>query len=121
MERIHYAGGVLLTGTEIADAIVDYAAALAARRTAASVDIPVRTEDGRTARAHMLIGPASQLVTEPVDSELDELVDEDLVASLRSATTALSSTRPLVGPDGSDGSDDIDDADTDDLEWPPIR
>lgn len=119
MERIHYAGGVLLTGTDIADAIVDYAAALAARRTAASVDIPVRTEDGRTARAHLLIGPASQLVTEPFDSELDELVDAELVATLRSATSALSSTRPLVGPGGPD--DEIDDADTDDLEWPPIR
>jgi hypothetical protein len=118
MERIHYAGGVLLTGSEIADAIVDYAAALAARRTAASVDIPVRTADGRTARAHLLIGPASQLVTEPIDSELEELVDEELVARLRNATTALSSTRPVVGRDA---TDEIDDADTDDLEWPPIR
>jgi hypothetical protein len=118
MERIHYAGGVLTTGSEIADAIVDYAAALAARRTAASVDIPVRTADGRTARAHLLIGPASQLVTEPIDTDHDELVDDDLVASLRRATTALSSTRPLVGPDR---PDEIDDADTDDLEWPPIR
>lgn len=119
MERIHYAGGVLLTGSAIADAIVDYAAALAARRTAASVDIPVRTDDGRTARAHLLIGPASQLVTEPIDSEHDELVDEDLVANLRRATVALSSMRPLVGRVGPD--DEIDDADTDDLEWPPIR
>ena len=120
MERIHYAGGVLLTGSDIADAIVDYAAALAARRTAASIDIPVRTVDGRTARAHLLIGPASQLVTEPIDAAdgEDELVDEELVANLRSATTALSSTRPLVGRSE---ADEIDDADTDELEWPPIR
>jgi hypothetical protein len=118
MERIHYAGGVLLTGSEIADAIVDYAAALAARRTAASIDIPIRTEDGRTARAHLLIGPASQLVTEPVESDLDELVDDELVASLRSAASALGSTRPFIGHGG---HDEIDDADTDDLEWPPIR
>ena len=39
MQRIHYAGEVLLTGTDIADAIVDYAAALAAKRSAASVEI----------------------------------------------------------------------------------
>ena len=119
MERIHYAGGVLLTGSEIADAIVDYAAALAARRTAASVDIPVRTPDGRTTRAHMLIGPSSQLVTEPIESEQDELVDEELVSSLRNATTALGNTRPLVGRTGPD--DVLDDADTDDLDWPPIN
>jgi hypothetical protein len=63
MERIHYAGGELLTGSDIADAIVDYAAALAGRSAAASVDIPVRTGTGGVARAHLLIGPASQLVT----------------------------------------------------------
>ncbi|MGR2753689.1 hypothetical protein [Agromyces arachidis] len=117
MQRIHYAGGVLLTGNEIADAIVDYAAALAGRRAAASIDIPVRTDDGRTARAHMLIGPASQLVTEPIDSSTDELVDEDLVTRLRRATIALTSTRALVEP----GPEAIDDADTDALEWPPLR
>lgn len=119
MQRIHYAGGDLITGTDIADAIVDYAAALAGRRTAASIDIPVRTASGGVGRAHLLIGPASQLVTESVESEFDELMDEDLVARLRSATTALSSTRPLV--EGSAVDDEIDDADTDELEWPPIR
>jgi hypothetical protein len=119
MQRIHYAGGELLTGTDIADAIVDYAAALAGRRTAASIDIPVRTATGGIARAHLLIGPASQLVSESVESEFDELTDEELVGRLRSATTALSSTRPLVG--GSTTEDEIDDADTDELEWPPIR
>ena len=119
MQRIHYAGGVLLTGSDIADAIVDYAAALATGHNAASVDIPVRTADGGVGRAHLLVGPASQLVTEPVESEFEELVDEALVERLRSATTGLSSTRPLVGGAGPD--EEIDDADTDDLEWPPIR
>ena len=119
MQRIHYAGGDLVTGTDIADAIVDYAAALAGRRTAASIDIPVRTPTGGVARAHLLIGPASQLVTESVESEFDELTDEELVSRLRSATAALSSTTPLV--EGSANEDEIDDADTDDLEWPPIR
>ncbi|GAA1060203.1 hypothetical protein [Agromyces bracchium] len=117
MDRIHYAGGELLTGSAIADAIVDYAAALASRRSAASIDIPIRAGDGSTARAHLLIGPASQLLTEPVETDLDELVDEDLVSRLRAATTALSSIRPVVG-ESEDGSDD---GDTDDLEWPPIR
>ena len=119
MQRIHYAGGDLVTGTDIADAIVDYAAALAGRRTAASIDIPVRTATGGVGRAHLLIGPASQLVTEPVESEFDELTDDELVARLRSATTALSSIRPIV--QGSTVEDEIDDADTDELEWPPIR
>ncbi|MBM7505502.1 hypothetical protein ACFPER_00195 [Agromyces aurantiacus] len=119
MDRILYAGGELLTGSEIAQAIVDYAAALAGRRSAASIDIPIRTTSGGVARAHLLIGPASQLVTEPVESEFDELVDEDLVTRLRTSAAALASTRPVVG--ATDGDDEIDDADTDELEWPPIR
>ena len=117
MQRIHYAGEVLLTGTDIADAIVAYAAALAAKRSAASVEIPVRTADGRVGRAHMLVGPASQLVTEPVDPDGEELVDEELVARLRSAIATLAS-RPLIGA-GAD--EEFDDADTDDLEWPSVR
>ncbi|WP_353816377.1 hypothetical protein [Agromyces sp. SYSU T00266] len=118
MDRIHYAGGELLTGSAIADAIVDYAAALASRRSAASVDIPIRADDGSTARAHMLIGPASQLLTEPVETDLEELVDEELVSRLRAATTALSAIRPMVeAPEPGFG----DGGDTDELEWPPIR
>ncbi|WP_353828969.1 hypothetical protein [Agromyces sp. SYSU T0242] len=117
MDRIHYAGGVLLTGSAIADAVVDYAAALAVRSAAASIDIPVRAEDGSTARAHLLIGPASQLVTEPVPSENDEILDEELVARLVSATTALSAIRPIVEPTVTPP----DDGDTDLLEWPAIR
>jgi hypothetical protein len=119
MQRIHYAGGDLLTGTDIADAVVDYAAALAGRRTAASIDIPVRTATGGVARAHLLIGPASQLVTEPVESEFDELTDDELVRRLRASATALSGTRPMMSPSAVE--DEIDDADTDELEWPPIR
>jgi len=118
MDRIHYAGGELLTGSAIADAIVDYAAALASRRSAASIDIPIRGHDGVITRAHLLIGPASQLLTEPVETDAEELIDEELVSRLRAATTALSATRPLVeAPEPGYG----DDADTDELEWPPIR
>ncbi|GAA2045664.1 hypothetical protein GCM10009819_36440 [Agromyces tropicus] len=116
MERIHYAGGVLLTGTAIADAIVDYAAALATRQSAASVDIPVRLDDGSTARAHLLIGPASQLVTEPVSNDHGaELEDEELVGRLRSATGALSDIRPIADPSAVVADH------TDDLEWPRFR
>ncbi|MGR0319054.1 hypothetical protein [Agromyces sp. ZXT2-3] len=119
MDRIHYAGGELLTGSAIADAVIEYAAALASQRTAASIDIPIRAADGTTAHAQLLIGPASQLLSEPVETDQDELQDEDLVTRLRAATTALSTARPLVGRSDNGGLDDS--GDTDDLEWPPIR
>lgn len=114
MDRIRYAGGELLTGSDIAEAVVQYAAALGRSNSAASIDIPVRTDAGTTRRAHLLVGPASQLVTEPVDTDLDELVDAALVADLRAATTALV-PHPLVD------RMQIDDGDTDELEWPPAQ
>ncbi|WP_349897702.1 hypothetical protein [Parafrigoribacterium soli] len=81
MDRIHYAGDSILTGTEIARALLSYAEALAKSGTSATVDIPVRLDDGTLSRSHILIGPASQLVadTEP-DDDGDEIIDEELLA-----------------------------------------
>jgi hypothetical protein len=118
MQRIHYAGGELITGNAIADAVVEYAEALATRRTAASIEIPVRGDDGSTVHAQLLIGPASQLVTEELEGEFDEIVDEELVARLSAETAALSSRRPVVETSDTGFADS---GGTDDLEWPPVR
>jgi len=114
MDRIRYAGGELLTGSAIAEAVVAYAAALGRSNSAASIDIPVRTPAGHTRLAHLLLGPASQLVTEPVDNGAEEIEDTALLAELRSATTALV-PHPLMD------RMQIDDGDTDELEWPVAR
>ena len=106
MERINYAGGALLTGDAIARAVISYAEALARRGTAAEVDIPVRREDGTLGYAQLLLGPASQLVAEDVASELEDPVDDDLVASLRSQTDRLSDPHPVF--DGEAASDQTD-------------
>lgn len=83
MMRIHYAGGSELTGTEIADALMDLAEELGRSGTARTVDIPVRNADGSLGRSRFLIGPASQIVAETEDSDLPEVVDVELVAFLR--------------------------------------
>ena len=65
MDRIHYAGDSILTGSEIARALLDYAQALAVAGTSATVDIPVVDEgDGSIGRSELLIGPASQLISD---------------------------------------------------------
>ena len=65
MDRIHYAGDSILTGTDIARALLAYAQALAVAGTSATVDIPVVNErDGSIGRSELLIGPASQLTGE---------------------------------------------------------
>jgi len=105
MERIYYAGDRFLTGTEIARALVAYAAALAQRGSAAAVEIPVRHENGGgDGVVHFLVGPASQLVTEAVDSEADdEIHDERLVGRLRALTAELAPMHPVANSSSLEG------------------
>jgi len=89
MDRIHYAGDSILTGTEIAHALLGYAQALAQVGSSATVEIPTIDEHGEVGRSEILVGPASQLMTDAVELEGDELVDVDLVADLRARTDDL--------------------------------
>jgi hypothetical protein len=96
MERVYYAGDHFLTGTEIARALLDYAAALAEHGNAASVEIPVRHDDGSVGVANLLVGPASQLVTEHIDHLDDEITDDALVERLARLTEQLAPIRPVI-------------------------
>ena len=96
MQQITYAGDHFVTGTEIAKALVSYAAALGQQGRAATVEIPVRHDGGGQPRVvSFLVGPASQLVTEEVDADgADEIRDDNLVARLRSLTAELAPMHP---------------------------
>lgn len=102
MERIHYAGDSLLTGTEIARALLEYANVLARAEQSATVDIPVRLSDGTIGRANFLIGPASQLVSETESSSFDEVSDAALVERLVLETAKLRPAHPISGATDSD-------------------
>jgi hypothetical protein len=94
MERIHYSGDDLLTGDDIALAVVHFAEALAKSDTSASIAIPTRRVDGSVGQAHLLLGPASELASENEESEFDEIVDQDLVRRLEKMTASLGAPRP---------------------------
>jgi hypothetical protein len=96
MKRIAYAGIVVITGDRIADAIISYAAALARQGGADAVSIPAVDEEGNETSAQILIGPASQLVVEPVDTGTAELTDESLVSWLDAQTARLGPSRPVL-------------------------
>ncbi|WP_291042329.1 hypothetical protein [Herbiconiux sp.] len=83
MDRIHYAGDSVVTGTEIARALLEYAHVLAEHDMSATVDIPTVSDDGSLSRSTILIGPASQLISDAEESEHDELVDDEVVQKLR--------------------------------------
>lgn len=87
--RIHYAGGSELTGTAIADALLDLAEELGRTGGATTVEIPVRQADGSVGRSRFLLGPASQIVAETEDSDLDEVSDEEVVRDLAEQANAL--------------------------------
>lgn len=88
MRRITYAGTSLVTGNDLAESLLDYARALAAQGSSDTVFLPARTASGSVEQVEILIGPASQLVSEPADLEGPEVVDTDVVADLRRRSAA---------------------------------
>lgn len=82
MRRIRYAGGSFLTGDAEADALMRYAAALANVDRAATLTVIGRSEAGDVAEFVLLVGPASQVIVEPVDDEFDLPPADDFIADV---------------------------------------
>jgi hypothetical protein len=114
MKRIHYAGREFLTGDNVADAMLEYATALARRARADRVEIPILSPDGHVSRLELVLGPASQLAAEQieyigVDPEADSLVDdlEHRAALLRDPRPIAATRGAASVVDGLDLPDDL--------------
>ena len=83
MKRIFHAGGSVVTGSDLADAVLQYAERLSTRGQVEVVDIPVQGDGGQLGRAQFLIGAASQLTSVTSPASTRELVDSDITAGLR--------------------------------------
>ncbi|WP_025159154.1 hypothetical protein [Leifsonia aquatica] len=106
MRRIIYGGTSLFTGDRIADAILDYGAALAGASQAAVIAFPGRDEGGELRELRLLLGPASQMVSEGIDVEWPEILSPETVDRLEGLTSGLTSPEfalPTFGDD--DGAD----------------
>jgi len=86
MKQLYYPGGSVVTGSDLADAIMLYAEALCNRRQVDVVDIPVIGAAGQLLRAQFLIGSASQLVSVTAESVLQELVEPETLDFLNRKT-----------------------------------
>lgn len=95
MRRLHYAGSYILIGDRTCKAVLRYARALAEAGTSDVVSIPVITEGGSKAYAHVIVGPASQIFSTPVENSQDEPVDEEVIRDLETATLRLQPSRPI--------------------------
>lgn len=89
MHKIHYAGDSIVTGSEIARALLDYAQALSQVTASATVEVPTLEEDGEHGRVELLIGPASQLVAHEVRTHEPDPVDRELVDRMTAEATRL--------------------------------
>jgi hypothetical protein len=82
MREVAYAGGSFLTGDEIADVLLEYAAELANADRAATVHIPSIDAGGEVRDVVIVIGPASQVLSEPVHSAVDDPDAGDFVTEV---------------------------------------
>jgi hypothetical protein len=105
MHEVTYAGASFITSDEVAEALVEYAAALANADRAATVEVPVGGLEAGATSLRVLIGPASQLLATPVVSEDVVTGGEAFVAATRSRIEGLK--RPWAHP-ASDSSVDWD-------------
>jgi len=85
MKRLHIGGSSLLTGDALADAVLDYASALARSGGVEVVDLPIVDESGEPHDARIVLTPTtviwSRTIT-AIEGEEDP-VDDDLVRFLR--------------------------------------
>jgi hypothetical protein len=73
MKVVHTAAGSFLTGTELADSMMQYALALSIKRQSATVSVPIVDVDGNEQRAEVLIGHSHTMWTTTTSSRLSEL------------------------------------------------
>jgi hypothetical protein len=95
MRKLYYSSGSMLVGDVTCKAVLRYARALADVGRSDIVTVPVVTDAGSNAYAHLLIGPASQLFSIPVEnSRGDEPLDEAAIAHIELETRRMQPARP---------------------------
>ncbi len=103
MKRIFLPGGSIVTGSDLADAVMGYAESLSGRSQVDVVDIPVLNNAGEPGRAQFLIGASSQLVSVTSEPILCELVEVRTTADLRRrALVSMDATKVGWTGDGLD-------------------
>ena len=83
MKELIYAGGKTIVSDKLAEALTDYAQVLAAHGDSGVVDIPAVGKDGTVGTSRLLLGPASQILAEPVTVDTQGLDDSEVIAELK--------------------------------------
>lgn len=98
MHEISYAGGTFVTSDEVAEILLEYAAALANADRAASVEVPAAGLPTGEESMQILVGPASQLMSAPIESDESVMGAEGFVDEMRKRIDDLQRgwTRPAT-------------------------
>jgi hypothetical protein len=111
MRKLYYAGGSIIINDQVCKAILRYSRALARSGSSDLVIMPAFTEAFGRGVAHILLGPASQMMSVPTADFDVDLADARMVEILESRTHQHDPERP-------EWSDDIDDVmDLDGFDW----
>ncbi|WP_146243692.1 hypothetical protein [Curtobacterium sp. MCBD17_008] len=105
MRRVHYVNSSFLVADRTCKALLRYCRALAVAGRSDVVEVPVITETGDVATAHLLIGPASEIFSVPVDAGVDDPRDDEVTAYLERETLRLQPARPAWGEEMTDVPD----------------
>lgn len=93
MKYIVYGENRVMTGNEIAKAVLAYAAALGQNGSTDIVDVPTADEQGFASTTEVLLGPASQIMVEDCPDDELEIEDDALVSELARRATAVGGAR----------------------------
>ena len=96
MMHVTYAGKSILTGDEVADLLVQYAAVLADSRSGDSVKVRGISGEGNEVVAHYLLDTGAPLMAETTHSTLPEPDNDEVVDYMRRKLREFSSPSPVA-------------------------
>jgi hypothetical protein len=100
VKELIYAGGKTIVSDELAEAITDYAQIMATNGDSGVIEFPAVGEDGTVGMSRLLLGPASQIIVEPVTAEPSNLDDTEVIAELKARIRAAGTQHALpIDPD----------------------
>ncbi len=108
MRKLFYAGDHILVGDLTCKAVLRYSRALANSGQSDVVSVPTLAEGGTTVFAHLIIGPASQIFSTPVEHAVADPDDPAIIERLEAMTRELEPGRPSW-PDEMEDIPDLDD------------
>ena len=100
MKRIHYVEDHVVTGDDIAAAVVSYARSLAIAGRSDTVDLPGLDDAGEARRYQLLLGPASQMLVSDEPWAGVEVLDAELVADIEARSAGIAGPQPVATGEG---------------------